>query len=209
MFIMLKKLQYDFEVLGNSSKKVMVAIHGWQGSRESMKPLIRSLNMENVGWYFLEAPYPLDSEKKKFSWSYEISDGKWEVNEPRYLLNDFFNDLFKEYSSRNIYVIGFSQGGLVCIDFVLFLNKPLGGVFSVAGFSRNPKEKIKRCHPCQLNTPIILAHGIEDDQVPVSASIHIYEQLIEQGAKTKLLLYNGKHKIGVECLREIKKIFLN
>ena len=42
---MLKKIQYDFEVLGNSSEKVMVAIHGWQGNRESMKPLVRSLNM--------------------------------------------------------------------------------------------------------------------------------------------------------------------
>ena len=51
---MLKKLQYDFEVLGNSSKKVMVAIHGWQGNRETMKPLVRSLNMENVGCIFLK-----------------------------------------------------------------------------------------------------------------------------------------------------------
>ena len=206
---MLKKLQYDFEVSGNSSEKIMVAIHGWQGNRESMKPLLCSLNMENVGWYFLEAPYLLDHDKEKFSWSYEISDGVWEVNEPKYLLDAFFNNLFKEYSSKNIYVIGFSQGGLVCIDFVLFLNEPLGGVFSIAGFSRHPKEKISRCHPCQLNTPIILAHGIDDEQVPVSASINIHEQLIEQGAKAKLLLYNGKHKIGIECLREIKTIILN
>ena len=122
------------------------------------------------------------------------------------LLERFFSEIFTQHFSENIYVMGFSQGGLVCIDFALFLDQPLGGVFSIAGFSRHPKQQNLRYHPCQQNTPILIAHGKQDDQVPVRASINIYKQLQDQGANVELLLYQGKHKIGIECLRRIKKI---
>ena len=102
--------------------------------------------------------------------------------------------------------MGFSQGGLICIDFALFLDQPLGGIFSIAGFTRHRNKEALRCHPCQKNTPIIIAHGKDDDQVPVSASENIYHKLKDQGANVELLLYKGKHKIGIECLQKIKAI---
>tara|TARA_B100000315_G_scaffold218274_1_gene219452 strand:+ start:100 stop:720 length:621 start_codon:yes stop_codon:yes gene_type:complete len=203
---MVKKLLYDFHAGEAGSNKAMVAIHGWQGTRNSMRPLIKSININNMDWYLLEAPYQVDGCDKGFSWSYEKSEGIWEEDEPRTLLQDFFEELFVQYPSENIYVIGFSQGGLVCIDFVLFLDQTLGGVFPIAGFSRNPKAVIPRCHPCQKKIPILIAHGRDDDQVPIRASEKIYMQLKDQGASVEFLIYNGKHKIGVECLREIKAI---
>ena len=205
---MIEKLQYDFHQTGKTLDKAIVAIHGWQGDRNSMRPLIKSMKIKNAGWYLLEAPYRVTGGDG-WSWSYEISDGNWEIDEPKKLLDHFFSELFEKYTSENIYVIGFSQGGLVCLDFVLFLDQPLGGVFPIAGFSRHPKIEIPRCHPCQKKTPIIIAHGKDDDRVPVSASENIYRQLKEQGAKVELLLYKGKHKIGIECLRKIKKIILS
>ena len=95
---MSKKLKYDFELVGDFANKIMVAIHGWQGNRESMKPLVNSLIQVNVGWYFLEAPYEITNDSNKFSWSYEISKGVWEEEEPRFLLNDFFKSLFDKYT---------------------------------------------------------------------------------------------------------------
>jgi len=129
------KLQYDLHEIGDASQKAIVAIHGWQGDCNSMYPLIKSMNIKNVGWYLLEAPFPVKNGEG-FSWSYEKSNGQWEIDEPRRLLNDFFGELFTIYDSRKIFVMGFSQGGLVCFDFVLFLHEPLGGVFPIAGFLR-------------------------------------------------------------------------
>ena len=127
------KLQYDLHKIGDASKKIIVAIHGWQGDRNSMRPLIKSMKIQNAGWYLLEAPYPV-KEGSGWSWSYEISDGNWEIDEPKRLLNKFFSELFKQFTSTNIYVLGFSQGGLVCLDFVLYLDQSLGGVFPICGF---------------------------------------------------------------------------
>ena len=202
---MAEKLQYDFHQTGNSLDKAIVAIHGWQGDRNSMRPLIKSIKIQNVGWYLLEAPYPV-KEGNGWSWSYEISDGNWEIDEPKRLLNNFFSELFKKYTSKKVYVLGFSQGGLVCLDFVLFLDQPLGGVFPIAGFLRQPKMDIERLHPCQKNTPILIGHGKDDDKVPVKASENAYRLLIKQEANVELLLYNGKHKIGMDYMKKVKKI---
>ena len=162
-----------------------------------------------MDWYLLEAPYPVKESDGGFSWSYEKSEGVWEEDEPKELLQDFFNDLFTQYPSKNIYIMGFSQGGLVCLDFALFLDRPLGGVFPIAGFSRHPKVEVPRYHPCQKSTPIMIAHGKNDDKVPVRASENIYRQLKDQGANVELLIYNGKHTIELKCIRKIKAIIQN
>ena len=107
---MAKKLLYDFQACEVESKRSIVAIHGWQGNRNSMRPLIKSININNINWYLLEAPYPVDGTERGYSWSYEINEGVWEEDEPRTLLQFFFNDLFSKYPSDNIYIMGFSQG---------------------------------------------------------------------------------------------------
>ena len=202
---MATKLQYDFHKTDTSVNKVIVAIHGWQGDRDSMRPLIKSMKIPNAGWYLLEAPYPV-KEGKGWSWSYEISDGNWVINEPQKLLNHFFSALFEKYISKNIYVIGFSQGGLVCLDFVLFLDQPLGGVFPICGFLRQPKVELERFHPAQKKTPVLIGHGKDDDKVPVSASENAYQLLKDQGANVNLFLYNGKHKIGMDYMKKMGDI---
>ena len=204
MQIMNIKLQYDLHIIGDASQKAIVAIHGWQGDCNSMYPLIKSMNIKNVGWYLLEAPFPVKNGEG-FSWSYEKSNGQWEIDEPRRLLNDFFGELFTIYDSRKIFVMGFSQGGLVCFDFVLFLHEPLGGVFPIAGFLRQPEYNGKRFHSSQKNTPILIGHGTEDDRVPVESSQNAFNKLLAQGANAELLLYKGKHKIGVEFIRKLKE----
>ena len=203
---MIEKLKYDLVETNNSSEKAVVAIHGWQGNRSSMRPIMKSMNIKSICWYFPLAPYPVGKNEDAWSWSYEISEGVWEIDEPKRLLEDFFSELFTKFTSKNVYVIGFSQGGLVCLDFVLFLNKSLGGVFSIAGFLRQPKAEIERFHTSQKNTPILISHGKNDEQVPARASENAYQLLKKQGANVELHLYNGKHKIGVESIRKIKEI---
>jgi len=202
---MVEKLQYDFHQTGNSMDKAIVAIHGWQGDRNSMRPLIKSMKIQNAGWYLLEAPYPV-TEGDGWSWSFEISDGNWEIDEPKRLLNNFFSELFNKYTSKNVYVLGFSQGGLVCFDFVLYLDQSLGGVFPICGFLRQPKVEIDRFHPSQKNTPILIGHGKDDDKVPVKASENAYRLLKKQEANVELFLYNGKHKIGMEYMKKVREI---
>ena len=205
---MIKKIEYDLNVVGSSSS-AMIAIHGWRGNRSSMKPLMQSIKIPNMDWYFLEAPYIFNNLNNEYTWSYKKSSGLWEVDEPKQLLKIFFKDLMSNYKSEKIYVLGFSQGAMVCLEFVLHIEKPLGGIFSLSGFFREPKLNILRYHISQKRTPILITHGENDEVIPVKTSYHIYKNLKKQGANVELLTYNGKHKIGIECIRRIKKIIQN
>ena len=202
---MIKKIEYDLNVVGSSSS-AMIAIHGWRGNRSSMKPIMQSINIPNMDWYFLEAPYVFNSLENEYTWSYKNSLGLWEVDEPKKILNKFFQELMSKYKSENIYAMGFSQGAMVCLEFVLHIEKPLGGIFVLSGFLRKPKLNILRYHMSQEKTPILISHGKNDDIIPVETSYQIYNNLKKQGANVELLTYNGNHKIGIECIRRIKKI---
>ena len=161
------------------------------------------MNLKNVQWFFPEAPYIVDNVERQRSWSYEISEGKWEMDKPRELFNQFFSEqIWTNYSPENVYVMGFSQGALMCLEYILQMNQPFGGVFPIAGFLLDPDTDRTRFHPNQIHTPILFGHGKDDDMVPLSASQRAYELLQSQGANVKLLVYGGKNKIGFPYLTE-------
>ena len=45
---MINKLQYDLYKTSDITDRAIVAIHGWQGNRHSMRPLINSLKIKNI-----------------------------------------------------------------------------------------------------------------------------------------------------------------
>lgn len=204
---MITKIQYSSQLSGENPNKAIVCIHGWRGNRTSFQFLSGLLKTPNVKWYFPEAPYILDNNPDTRSWSYEKSPGIWEIDEPNRLLNDFFeSEIFSKYSSTDVFVIGFSQGAIICYEFALHLKVPLGGIFPVAGFFRNKEMDHPRFHPSQKDTPILIGHGFKDEIVDIEYSRKIYEILKNQDANVELIEYNGGHKISVEYLNKIAKI---
>ena len=96
------KLQYDLYEIGDASQKAIVAIHGWQGDCNSMYPLIKSTNIKNVGWYLLEAPFPVKNGEG-FSWSYEKSNDNGKLMNPGVYSMIFLVNYLK-YMNREKYL---------------------------------------------------------------------------------------------------------
>lgn len=202
----MENLLFERYTPNKNPKKLMVGIHGWKGNRFSFKPIAISLNIPDAEWIFPQAPYPIKGNEDENSWSYEISPGIWERREPKVLMDKFIeNQVLKYYSSLDVYFVGFSQGALMCYEYVLHCSTPWGAVFPIAGFMTNPDDKnIYRFHPNQKNTPIIIGHGKEDDVVEFKSSELAYNHLKRKGAQVELLSYSGRHKIGISFLRKIK-----
>ncbi len=199
-------LIYDSMKFGERPSRAVVALHGWQGDKDSLKQIAQSLKLDNTEWFFPDAPYLEDGDPKRRSWSFELYPGQWEMEEGRKLVQQLFNEIvLQKYHSENVFAFGFSQGALVCYEYVLQLENPLAGIFPVAGFLHDPHTDRPRFHPSQHDTVILIGHGRQDDTVPVEASEKAFRQLKEQGARAELLIYNGKHKIGIEYMREMKK----
>ena len=203
----MKKLKFETYVTGEPLKRAIVGIHGWKGNRFSFKQIALSLQIPNTEWFFPEAPYFVENDKSECSWSYEIEPGRWERTEPKILLDNFLSSqVLIKYDSKNVFFVGFSQGGLMCYEYVLHTPHPWGGVFPIAGFITDPTNKDKlRFHPNQKRTPILIGHGIEDDVVKLESSQLAYSHLKRKGAQVELLTYIGNHKIGIKFLRRMKE----
>ena len=190
----------------NEYDKAIVFIHGWKGSKDSFRALSSILKINNAKWFFPQAPYKIKKKKKSYSWSYQNSDGTYEVAQTIKLLNKFLEEkILNIFKSKKIFFIGFSQGATVCYDFILQSKHSWGGVFPVAGFKRNQK-KVFTLHPHQTKTPIIIGHGIKDEMVPIECSESIYKDLKKNNCNVFFERFNGGHKISINYLKKIKSI---
>ena len=179
----------------------IIMFHGHGGNKDSMKPLWNVFSFKsNVSFYFLEAPYLI--AENSYSWSYEIKPGVWERDEPKKLLNEFFNEIiFSKYKHQDIFLLGFSQGAFICFEYGLNINEKIGGIFPVSGFTgRAPK-----IHASQINTPLIIGHGLEDQVIDVFSSENAYTHYSKTRKmnNVKLITYKGGHRISLKYLKAI------
>ena len=178
-----------------------IMLHGYGGNMDSLKPLLNAFSFkENVSFYFLQAPYLMN--ENKYSWSYETSPGVWERDEPKRLLDDFFkNIIFTKYNSSNVFLLGFSQGAFICFEYGLNIDQQIGGVFPIAGFTRENPE----VDQSQIDTPLIIGHGNNDEVIDISSSENAYEYYtqMKKMSNVKLITYKGGHKIGLKYLKSI------
>ena len=198
----IKKIDYTF-IKSNNSNKVIVAFHGWQGNKDSFLPLVKYELFNNYNWYLVQGPYLVDNDTTRRSWSYEVKPGEWAFDEPKKLISDlFYNEIFKKFDSKNVFVIGFSLGALVCYEIICSLNQPLGAIFPISGFVSN--EIV--LDDAQKETPIIIGHGTNDQIVPFERSKESYDILKEQNGNVKLMKYDSQHNIPIKMLTKISQI---
>ena len=120
------------------------------------------------------------------------------------MMESFFNNvIFKVYHPKNVYVLGFSQGAAVCYEYIIGIQKTLGGVFPIGGFLWKDSNKKDRLSKENKNTPILIGHGINDDVIPIEKSKIAYNQLLKEGANVKFYEYNGGHKISITYMRKM------
>ena len=97
--------------------------------------------------------------------------------------------------------MGFSQGAFICFEYGLNIDQQIGGVFPIAGFTRENPE----VHQSQIATPLIIGHGNNDEVIDISSSENAYEYYtqIKKMNNVKLITYKGGHKIGLKYLKSI------
>ena len=209
----MKYLKYDKIDTGEYQNRAIIMIHGWQGNKDSFKSIAKLLKVDNTRWFFPEAPYSIDGKDEKKTWAYEKSPGEWEVDKSKRMLKEFILDkVLNQFDSKDVFIMGFSQGAAACYELILSFKYPLGGIFPIAGFMRDfpgQGDKIKiEVSPSQKHTPILIGHGRDDDIVSVKASEKTYNLLKEKCKNVKLYIYNGKHKINVSYLNKVKELIL-
>ncbi len=124
--------------------------------------------------------------------------------ESRQLLKDWLLSLEEstEVPLERTFLAGFSQGGAMVLDVGLSL--PLKGLCCLSGYLHSPPDFNTDTLP-----PVFIAHGTEDDRVPIQAAQKTQEILLAMGANVDYHEFAMGHEIPMPVLAAMNQFILS
>ena len=174
-------------------QKMVVLMHGWGADSQDLVPLapmlatdaemavivpdapdICSVNPFGRQWFELASP-DLASEMV----AQACSGGAPVIHQMLDSLSADFG-----VSAENIFLGGFSQGGMIALGAGLGYFRPLGGIFCLSGGWLTPRQSITQ----ENSLPIFLAHGALDPVVPLAMMEASHAALLSAGFSVQSLI---------------------
>lgn len=179
----------------------LIALHGWTGDEHSMEIFIR--RMAPNRWIFApRAPYT--AEPGGYAWVPPTPErpAPWETFAQSALkLKDDMVEWLTSFSLPAIPIdlMGFSQGAAMALTFTLLFPERVNRLVILAGFLPNGGKKALR--PGLLSgKACFLAHGYDDEIVPLERAKECIEALETTGARVITCLDNVGHRVSTRCL---------
>ncbi|ATX78869.1 phospholipase/carboxylesterase [Mariprofundus aestuarium] len=106
--------------------------------------------------------------------------------------------------ANRIILAGFSQGAAMSLHIGLRQESALAGIMSLSGYLLLP-DQMAQFKPAALNTPIFMAHGINDPVVPYALGDKTRRKLVDAGCPVEWHSYPMQHSVCAEEIRHIGK----
>ena len=104
-------------------------------------------------------------------------------------------------ASEQIVLVGFSQGGAVCLQAGLTYDKPLAGILGLSTFF--PTAEAVSPHPANASLPVQIFHGTQDPVLPEWMAENTIKYLRKLGYQPGFKNYPMQHSV---CSEEIADI---
>lgn len=105
--------------------------------------------------------------------------------------------------ASRIVLAGFSQGGVISLHLAPRFNQKLAGVLALSTYMCEPDRLTNEANDVNRNTPIMMAHGEQDNVVPVFLGNAAYKTLLENGFNVTWQTYTMQHNV---CMQELNDI---
>lgn len=105
--------------------------------------------------------------------------------------------------ANKIMLIGFSQGGVICLELGTRYEHQLAGIVALSTYMSQAKNLVIEKSSANLSTPILCCHGQQDEVVPLALGKMAFSTLKENGYAVEWKEYIMQHNV---CLPEIKDI---
>tara|TARA_B100000073_G_scaffold336582_1_gene331542 strand:+ start:1031 stop:1645 length:615 start_codon:yes stop_codon:yes gene_type:complete len=190
-----------------SPGKALIALHGWTGDICSMEIVANTWKLDDVKWVLVQAPYI--ASDGGFSWFDGNEDIGWKYQDSFEILSKLISNLNDQgFPNHAIYILGFSQGACLSMEFMIRQSFSLGGIIPIAGFIRY-KEKFKQDVLNESrNTRVLLLHGDKDEVILPEQSRTSFELLKNADFDTQIHILPARHKIPLQAEYLIKN-FIN
>jgi phospholipase/carboxylesterase len=112
--------------------------------------------------------------------------------------------------ARRVFVLGFGQGATLALLVALTQPGTLAGAMLLG--ARFPEELLVSTSPVARHFagrmalkgfPFFMAHGTEDDTVPIAQAVEARERLLDMGAEVVFREYPMGHQVTRQCLSDL------
>ncbi len=185
----------------------MIILHGRGDSSQGFTWLPPYLNLDNMNYLLLDAPYDYFGGRSWYDLPPHQLDG---IQHSTTILTEIFDILFeKEFNAEESFLFGFSQGSLLTFEFGARYKKKLAGYLAISGYIYDAKRLLKEMNPTLKDANWLCTHGTYDDVLPYATSKAQVETLQNGGFNIEFKSYPKAHTITEEELLMIKEWIVN
>jgi phospholipase/carboxylesterase len=193
---------------------VAIVLHGRMMEAADLAPFAKSLGVD-AHFVFPDAPlvvqprgrswWPVDSEER----ARRVAAGPMDLHgmdpagrtEARALLAT----LVESFAGRTVVLVGFSQGGMLAMDYVLHApTRP--AALALLSSSRIAFTEWRGLLPKLAGLPMLVAHGTADQELAFAAGENLRDAAIAGGADVTWLPFEGPHEIPLVVWRALRKL---
>ena len=191
----------------DSPRKVVIAIHGWTGDISSMEPVAKSLRLPDTKWVIPQAPYK--SDKSGYTWFHGNEETGWKYIDSFKIINSLIQDLVDQgFKYDEIFLLGFSQGACLAMEWIIRQSFSIGGAIPIAGFIKyKDRFKIDANHESK-GTQVLLIHGNKDEIIHPEESKKALKLFQSLDYEANLHILSAGHKIPLSANNLIQQFIL-
>lgn len=188
-----------------SAKKVLILFHGRGGSATDILSLSSHLKVEN---FAMLAPQATDYTWYPHSFLVPVKENEPWLSSAMRLINEMVDDLLKmDFSHKDIFFLGFSQGACLALEYTARHPKRYGGIIAFTGGLIGDRINKEMYSGDFKKTPVFIGSGNPDAHVPperVEESAEIFKEL--NASVTSVIYVNIGHTITSEEIDHANKL---
>ena len=201
----------EFMTAGKSleaASKVLIMIHGRGASAEDILGLADHLNVDD---FALLAPKATNNTWYPYSFLSPPSQNEPWLSSALQVLKEIVNDLkAKGFNESGIYILGFSQGACITLEFVTRNATRWGGVAALTGGLIGDIIYADNYAGDFDNTPVFIGTSDPDPHVPVQRVNDSELILRKMNASVTVKVYKGMgHTINQDEIDAVNKLILS
>jgi phospholipase/carboxylesterase len=195
----------------------LVLLHGYAMQTADLTPFAHSLGVPAL---FLVPRGPIASPAGGYAWwevdiearNRSMSCGARDLagksplglGAARHQLGQFLDAVAAQFQPRRIVIGGFSQGGMLALDFVLRGSSRVDGLILMSA-SRVAVEEWQPRRTRLDGLPVFVSHGQADRDLAFAAGAALRDFVLDSGARVSWVPFEGGHEIPLVVWRGLRK----
>lgn len=197
----------------------LIWLHGLGASGEDFYPLATEMKRRGLkGFRHLLPDAPIRPVTINLglpmrAW-YDIHDRNIETRQDtrgiiascRLVMDMIEKETLRGISPDHIAIVGFSQGAVIALATLESLGAKLAGIAALSGYRAHlPDDRHPERYQSELETPVFIAHGMEDEIVPFRLSLKSREDLTACGYSVSFHQYAAGHTVCNEEINDLQQ----